>query len=175
MLYLNPELLYNPNFDCESLLLTIFVLNWFPLGGRWDHNQEEEILEKIENLDNLTMFERGQIVNHIIFKYMKQKLLKFDLRSYDDVWKTLQNIIEDSEFREFTYNHYHVFIYRDRTGKSVCICKVRNKILSLIRNGDNLSDDELIIKVKQMLRKPRFFKGKLSGCINRDKRIDEDR
>ena len=87
--------------------------------------------------------------------------------------KTLQNIIEDSEFREFTYNHYHVFIYQDRKGKSVCICKVRNEILSLIGNSDNLSDDELIIKVKQMLRKSRFFKGKLSEYFNRDKQMDK--
>ena len=143
------------------------------MDGRWDEAQEEEILERIENLDNLTMFERGQIVNHIIFKYMTQKLIKFDLRSYDDVCKTLQNIIEDSEFREFAFNHYHVFIYQDRTRKSVCICKLRNEILTLLRNSDILSDDELIIKVKQMLRKSRFFQGKLSEYLNRDKQMDK--
>ena len=111
------------------------------------------------------MFERGQIVNYIIFKYMRQKSIKFNLRSYDEVCKTLQNIIEDSEFRKFTFNQYHVFIYQDRTEKSVCICQVRNEILSFICNSGNLNDDELIIKVKQMLRKSRFFQGKLSEYL----------
>ena len=143
------------------------------MDGRWDDAQEEEILEKIENLDNLTMFERGKIIKHIIFKYMRQKSIKFNLRSYDEVCKTLQNIIEDPEFREFTFNQYHVFIYQDRTGKSVCISKIRNEILSFVGNSDNLSDEELIIKVKQMLRKSRFFKGKLSGYFNRDKQMDK--
>ena len=110
-----------------------FVLDWFPLGGRWDDDQEEEILEKIENLDNLTMFERGQIVNHIIFKYMRQKSIKFNIRSYDEVCKTLQNIIEDPEFREFTFNRYHVFIYQDRTGKSVCISRLEMKYFHLLK------------------------------------------
>ena len=142
--------------------MQFFILDWFPMGGRWDDDQEEEILEKIENLDNLTMFERGQIVNHIIFKYMRQKSIKFNLRSYDEVCKTLQKIIEDPEFREFTFNQYHVFIYQDKTEKSVCICKVRNEILSFIFSSGNLNDDELIIKVKQMLRKSKFFQGKLA-------------
>ena len=150
-----------------------FILDWFPLGGRWDHNQEEEILEKIENLDNLTMFERGQIVNYIIFKYMRQKSIKFNLRSYDEVCKTLQNIIEDPEFRKFTFNQYHVFIYQDKTEKSVRICQVRNEILSFIFSSGNLNDDELIIKVKQMLRKSKFFQGKLAEYLNRDKRMDK--
>jgi hypothetical protein len=150
-----------------------FILDWFPLGGRWDHNQEEEILEKIENLDNLTMFERGQIVNYIIFKYMRQRSIKFNLRSYDEVYKTLQNIIEDPEFRNFTFNQYHVFIYQDKTEKSVRICQVRNEILSFIFSSGNLNDDELIIKVKQMLRKSKFFQGKLAEYLNRDKRMDK--
>ena len=150
-----------------------FILDWFPLGGRWDHNQEEEILEKIENLDNLTMFERGQIVNYIIFKYMRQRSIKFNLRSYDEVCKTLQNIIEDPEFRKFTFNQYHVFIYQDKTEKSVRICQVRKEILSFIFSSGNLNDDELIIKVKQMLRKSKFFQGKLAEYLNRDKRMDK--
>ena len=104
---------------------------------------------------------------------MRQKLIKFNLRSYDEVCKTLQNIIEDPEFREFTFNRYRVFIYQDRTGKSVCICKVRNEILSFNPSSDNLSDDELVIKVKQMLRKSRFFQEKLSEYLNRDKRMDK--
>ena len=115
------------------------------MNGRWDDAQEEEILEKIENLDNLTMFERGQIVNYIIFKYMRQRSIKFNLRSYDEVCKTLQNIIEDPEFRKFTFNQYHVFIYQDKTEKSVRICQVRNEILSFIFSSGNLNDDELII------------------------------
>ena len=145
------------------------------MDGRWDDAQEGKILENIENLDNLTMFERGKIVTHIICKYMRQKSIKFNLKSYDEVCKTLQNIIENPEFREFTFNRYHVFIYRDRSGKSVCICRIRNEILSFVGNGGNLNDEELLINLKHMIQKSRFFLGKLSGCINRDKRIDEDR
>ena len=142
------------------------------MDGRSDDAQEEEILEKIENLDNLTIFERGKIVNHIIFKYMRQKSIKFNL-SYDEVCKTLQNIIEDPEFREFTFNRYHVFIYQDRTGKSVCISKIRNEILSFVGNRGNFSEEELLINLKQMIQKSRFFLGKLSGYVNKDKRRDK--
>ena len=119
------------------------------------------------------MFERGQIVNYIIFKYMRQKSIKFNIRSYDEVCKTLQNIIEDPEFRKFTFNQYHVFIYQDKTEKSVCISKVRNEILSFIFSSGNLTDDELLIKVIRMLRKSKFFQGKLAEYLNRDKRMDK--
>ena len=51
--------------------------------------------------------------------------------------------------------------------------KVRNEILSLICNSGNLNDDELLIKVKQMIRKSRFFQGKLAEYLNRDKRMDK--
>jgi hypothetical protein len=52
------------------------------MGGRWDGGQDNEILQKIENLDNLRVIERGQIVNHIIFKYMRQKLIKIQFKKF---------------------------------------------------------------------------------------------
>jgi hypothetical protein len=138
------------------------------LVGRWDDYQEREIQEKIENIDNLTTFERGQVMNHIFFNYMRLKSIKFNLKSYDEVCKTLMNIIRDPEFREFTFNQYRVFIYPDPSGKSVCISKIRNEILSFIGNRGDLSDEELLIKLKQIIRKSMFFQGKLSGYVNRE-------
>ena len=143
------------------------------LVGRWDDYQEGEIQEKIENIDNLTTFERGQVMNHIFFNFMRLKSIKFILKSYDEVCKTLMNIIMDPEFREFTFNQYRVFIYPDPSGKSVCISKIRNEILSFIGNRGDLSDEELLIKLKQIIRKSRFFQGKLSGYVNRDKRMNK--
>ena len=102
------------------------------LVGKWNDYQEVEIQEKIENIDNLTTLEKGQIVNHIIFKYMRLKSIKFNLRSYDEVCNTLLNIIEDPEFREFTFNRYNVFIYQNKRGDSVYISKISNEVLSLI-------------------------------------------
>jgi hypothetical protein len=134
--------------------------------GRRFYNHRIEILEKIENIDNLTTLEEGQIINHIIFKYMRLKSIKFNIKSYDQVCKTLLNIIDDPEFREFTFNRYHVFIYRDQSGKSVCISKIRNEILSFVGNRGNLSDEELLLNLKQMIQKSRFFLGKLSGYVN---------
>ena len=64
----------------------------------------------------------------------------------------------DPEFREFTFNRYHVFIYQDGTGKSICISQISNEILTFIHNRGNLSDDELLIKVKELIRKSRFFR-----------------
>ena len=141
--------------------------------GKWDDCQELEIQEKIENMDNLTTLDKGHIMNHMIFKYMRLKSIKFNLKSYDEVCKTLMNIIRDPEFREFTFNQYRVFIYPDPSGKSVCISKIRNEILSFIGNRGDLSDEELLIKLKQIIRKSRFFQGKLSGYVNRDKRMDK--
>ena len=43
------------------------------LVEKWDDYQEVEIQEKIENIDNLTTLEKGHIMNHIIFKYMRLK------------------------------------------------------------------------------------------------------
>ena len=63
--------------------------------GRWFDNHEIEILKKIENIDNLTTLDKGQIINHIIFKYMRLKSIKFNIKSYDQVCKTLLNIIDD--------------------------------------------------------------------------------
>jgi hypothetical protein len=89
------------------------------MGGRWDEGQDNEILQKIENLDNLSVIERCQIVNHIIFKYMRLKSIKFNIRSFEEVCKTYLLVIKEAEFREFTFNRYHVFIYQEGTGKSV--------------------------------------------------------
>ena len=65
------------------------------MGGRWDESQDNEVLQKIENLDNLSVIERCQIVNYIIFKYMRLKSIKFNIGSYDEVCKTYQNIIKE--------------------------------------------------------------------------------
>lgn len=140
---------------------------------KWDDYQEVEIQEKIENIDNLTTLEKGQIVNHIIFKYMRLKSVKFNIKSYDKVYNTLLKIINDPEFREFTFNRYHVFIYQDVTGKSICISKISNEILTFIHNRGNLSDDELLIRVKELIRKSKFLQAKLSAYVNRDKRMDK--
>ena len=140
---------------------------------KWDDYQEVEIQEKIGNVDNLTTLEKGHIMNHIIFKYMRLKSVKFNIKSYDKVYNTLLKIINDPEFREFTFNRYHVFIYQDVTGKSICISKISNEILTFIHNRGNLSDDELLIKVKELIRKSRFFQAKLSVYVNRDKRMDK--
>ena len=140
---------------------------------KWDDYQEVEIQEKIGNVDNLTTLEKGHIMNHIIFKYMRLKSIKFNLKSYDKVYNTLLKIIDDPEFREFTFNRYHVFIYQDVTGKSICISKISNEILTFIHNRGNLSDDELIIGVKELIRKSRFLQAKLSAYVNRDKRMDK--
>ena len=140
---------------------------------KWDDYQEVEIQEKIGNVDNLTTLEKGHIMNHIIFKYMRLKSIKFNIKSYDKVYNTLLKIIDDPEFREFTFNRYHVFIYQDVTGKSICISKISNEILTFIHNRGNLSDDELLIKVKELIRKSRFLQAKLSAYVNRDKRMDK--
>ena len=141
------------------------------LVGRWDDNQEIAIIQKIENLDAVSMLERGEIMNHIICEYMRLKSIKFHLRSFNDVCNTLQNIIEEAEFREFTLNRYHVFIYLVKKAESICICKVSNEILSIIHNRGSITDDELLDKVKQIIRKSRFIERKLAGYLNRDKRI----
>ena len=141
--------------------------------GKWDDYQEIEIQEKIGNIDNLTTLEKGHIMNHIIFKYMRLKSIKFNIKSYDKVYNTLLKIIEDPEFREFTFNRYHVFIYQDVTGKSICISKISNEILTFIHNRGNLSDDELLIRVKELIRKSKFLQAKLSAYVNRDKRMDK--
>ena len=140
---------------------------------KWDDYQEVEIQEKIGNVDNLTTLEKGHIMNHIIFKYMRLKSIKFNIKSYDKVYNTLLKIIDDPEFREFTFNRYHVFIYQDVTGKSICISKISNEILTFIHNRGNLSDDELLIGVKELIRKSRFLQAKLSAYVNRDKLMDK--
>ena len=140
---------------------------------KWDDYQEVEIQEKIGNVDNLTTLEKGHIMNHIIFKYMRLKSVKFNIKSYDKVYNTLLKIIDDPEFREFTFNRYHVFIYQDVTGKSICISKISNEILTFIHNRGNLSDDELLIRVKELIRKSKFLQAKLSAYVNRDKRMDK--
>jgi hypothetical protein len=143
------------------------------MGGRWDDSQDNEILQKIENLDNLSVIERYQIVNHIIFKYMRLKSMKFNIKSFEEVCKTYLLVIKEAEFREFAFNRYHVFIYHDGTGKSVYISNISNEELSLISNKGSLTDDELLIKVIGIIRKTRFFQGKLAGYLNRDKRMDK--
>jgi hypothetical protein len=143
------------------------------LVEKWDDYQEVEIQEKIGNVDNLTTLEKGHIMNHIIFKYMRLKSVKFNIKSYDKVYNTLLKIINDPEFREFTFNRYHVFIYQDVTGKSICISKISNEILTFIHNRGNLSDDELLIRVKELIRKSKFLQAKLSAYVNRDKRMDK--
>jgi hypothetical protein len=127
------------------------------LVEKWDDYQEVEIQEKIGNVDNLTTLEKGHIMNHIIFKYMRLKSVKFNIKSYDEVYNTLLKIINDPEFREFTFNRYHVFIYQEVTGKSICISKISNEILTFIHNRGNLSDDELLIRVKELIRKSKFL------------------
>ena len=62
---------------------------------------------------------------------------------------------------------------KNETGKSICLSKINNEILTFIHNRGNLSDDELLIKVKELIRKSRFFQAKLYTNYNRDKRMDK--
>jgi hypothetical protein len=139
------------------------------LSGRWDNYQELIIQEKIDDFNNLTIFEKSQVLKYIVFKYMRLKSIKLNIKSYDDVRKTMSTIIEDPLFRQFTFNQYRVFIYHDRSRKSVCIGKVRDEILSFIGNRGNLSDEELLVKLKRIIQRSRLFQEKLSGYLARDR------
>ena len=81
------------------------------LVSRWNDSQEEYILHSIENFKKLNAKKRIEIVNYIVSRYMRLKSIKFDVRNGNDVSILLQNIFNDQDFREFTFNKYHVFIY----------------------------------------------------------------
>lgn len=89
---------------------------------------------------------------------MRLKSIKFDLRNGNDVSILLQKIINEPDFREFTFNKYHVFIYQGKKA-SIHIDKISDEILLLIHNRGALTDDQLLDKVKMITRR-KFFERK---------------
>jgi capsule polysaccharide export protein KpsC/LpsZ len=129
------------------------------LVSRWNDSQEESILHNIENLNKLNAKKRIEIVNYIVSTYMRLKSIKFDLRNGNDVSILLQKIINEPDFREFTFNKYHVFIYQGKKTASIHIDKISDEILLLIHNRGTLTDDQLLDKVK-MITRTKFFERK---------------
>jgi capsule polysaccharide export protein KpsC/LpsZ len=129
------------------------------LVSRWNDSQEEYILHNIENLNTLSANERIAIVNYIVTKYMKLKSIEFDLQNCNDTSVLLQKIINEPDFREFTFNRCHVFIYQGKKTASIHIYKISDEILLLIYNRGALTDDQLLDKVKMITRR-KFFERK---------------
>ena len=90
---------------------------------------------------------------------MRLKSIKFDLRNGNDVSILLEKIINEPDFREFTLNKYHVFIYQGKKTASIHIHKISDEILLLIHNRGTLTDDQLLNKVK-MITKRKFLERK---------------
>ena len=76
----------------------------------------------------------------------------------------LQNIINEPDFREFTFNRYHVFIYQGKKIASINIYKISDEILLLIHNRGTLTDDQLLNKVK-MITKRKFLERKKQHIV----------
>ena len=95
---------------------------------------------------------------------MKLKSIEFDLQNCNDISVLLQNIINEPDFREFTFNRYHVFIYQGKKTASIHIYKISDEILLLIHNRGTLTDDQLLDKVKMIARR-KFFESKKQHII----------
>jgi capsule polysaccharide export protein KpsC/LpsZ len=134
------------------------------LISRWNDSQEEYILHNIENLNKLNAKNRIEIVNYIVTKYMKLKSIEFDLQNCNDTSVLLQKIINEPDFREFTFNRYHVFIYQGKKTASIHIYKISDEILLLIYNRGALTDDQLLDKVKMITRR-KFFERKKQNIL----------
>ena len=96
---------------------------------------------------------------------MRLKSIKFDLQNGNDVSILLQNIINEPDFREFTFNKYHVFIYQGKKTASIHIDKISDEILLLIHNRGALTDDQLLDKVKMITRR-KFLERKNNIFLN---------
>jgi hypothetical protein len=95
---------------------------------------------------------------------MRLKSIKFDSRNGNDVSILLQEIINEPDFREFTFNKYHVFIYQGKKTASIHIYKISDEILLLIHNRGTLTDDQLLDKVKMITRR-KFFERKKQNIL----------
>jgi len=123
--------------------------------GDEDENEENEILYQIENFDTLSKQEKGQLTLNIVKKYMKLKGIRPSPLSLVDTMNPIVEIIRnDLEFRKWTFTLYQVFIYYDE--ELIWINKIPNEAISLMINRGDLTDDELVEKMREVAEKKGF-------------------
>jgi hypothetical protein len=123
--------------------------------GNEDENEENEILHQIENFDTLSKKEKGQLTLNIVKKYMKLKGIRPSPLSLVDTMNPIVDIIRnDLEFRKWTFTLYQVFIYYDK--ELIWINKIPDEAISLMNNRGDLTDDELVEKMREVAEKTGF-------------------
>jgi hypothetical protein len=102
---------------------------------------------------------------------LKYKRCESDPRNFNNKLKNMTDVIDEEQFREFTFNVYKIFIYYESKTKLAYIVRVRDEILSAIKNRGTLDDDGLLEQIRQITRSclnDRFgqgFHGYVTGVL----------
>jgi hypothetical protein len=135
-------------------------------------DREIKILKKIQSLDRLTSREKGELINLIINNYVKYERPNTDAQNFNNKLKYITDVINEEQFREFTFNFYKIFIYYESKTKLAYIVRVRDEILSAIKNRDTLDDNRLLDQIIQIARSSfndklgQGFYGYISGVVS---------
>ena len=142
-------------------------------GSAEIEDREIKILKKIQSLDRLTSKEKGELINLIINNYLKYKRSNFDIPNFNNELKyIITDVVEEEQFREFTFNFYKIFIYYESKTKLAYIVRVRDEVLSLIKNRGTLDDNRLLDQIIQITRscfnsRPKQeFHGYITGVVS---------
>jgi len=131
-----------------------------------------KILKKIQSLDRLTSQEKGELINLIINNYLKYKRSNFDIPNFNNELKYITDVVDEEQFREFTFNFYKIFIYYKSKTKLAYIVRVRDEVLSLIKNRGTLDDNRLLDQIIQItrscfnIRPKQEFHGYITGIVS---------
>ena len=131
-----------------------------------------EILKKIQLLDRLTSYEKGELIKFIINDYLKYKSAKYDPQKFNNPLTYIKGLIDEEQFREFTFNVYKIFVYYESKAELLYIVRVRDEILSAIKNRGALTDDRLLEQIRLITRScfndrtGRGFQGYITGVLS---------
>jgi hypothetical protein len=134
--------------------------------------REFEILKKIQLLDRLTSYEKSELIKFIINDYLKYKSAKYDPQKFNNPLTYLKGLIDEEQFREFTFNVYKIFVYYESKAELLYIVRVRDEILSAIKNRGALTDDRLLEQIRLITRScfndrtDRGFQGYITGVLS---------
>ena len=115
-------------------------------------NREIEILKKIQFLDRLRSYEKSELIHLIINDYLKYKRSESEPQNFNNKLKCIREVLDEEQFHEFTFNVYKIFIYYESKTKLAYIVKVRDEILSALKNRGTLDDDGLLEQIRQITR-----------------------
>ena len=115
------------------------------MTDRKDWSDKEELINELLKGEEIYRTDEGRMVatGHIIKNYLRIKGIKSNPKTIESTAAPIVDmVLNDKEFRYFTFDNYKVYITYDNKDEKLYIHKITDEMLELIEDKNFNPDDE---------------------------------